>query len=187
MIKKITYVTGNWAKIASARQILEPLGIEVDNIKMDTVEIQADDVEDIAKYSAKWASEQLKCDVLKNDSGLFVEALKGFPGPYTHYADDTLGENGLLKLLAGEENRRAYFKEVLAYCEYGKEPITFIGITPGTISLEKSGEYGWSWDFIFIPDGYDKTMGNYQDEERYLVWNTDAYHELARFLESNEE
>ena len=49
MIKKITYVTGNWAKIASARQILEPLGIEVDNIKMDTIEIQADDVEYIAR------------------------------------------------------------------------------------------------------------------------------------------
>ena len=32
MSKKITYVTGNWAKIASAKQILEPLGIEVDNI-----------------------------------------------------------------------------------------------------------------------------------------------------------
>ena len=36
---KITYVTGNWAKILSARQILEPLGIEVDQVKMDTPEI----------------------------------------------------------------------------------------------------------------------------------------------------
>ena len=36
---KITYVTGNKAKIASARQVLEPLGFEVDNIKMDTPEI----------------------------------------------------------------------------------------------------------------------------------------------------
>ena len=31
-MKKITYVTGNWSKIMSAKQILEPLGIEVDNI-----------------------------------------------------------------------------------------------------------------------------------------------------------
>ena len=184
MIKKITYVTGNWAKIASARQILEPLGIEVDNIKMETIEIQSDDVEDIAKYSAKWASEELKCDVLKNDSGLFVEALKGFPGPYTHYADDTLGEDGLLKLLAGEENRRAYFKEVLAYCEYGKEPITFVGITPGTIALEKSGTYGWSWDFIFIPDGSDKTLACYPDEERWKFWSLDSYKKLVDYLES---
>ena len=76
-MKKITYVTGNWAKIDSARQILEPLGYTVDNKKIDTIEIQADDVEDVAKYSAKWASNELKCNVLKNDTGLFVEALNG--------------------------------------------------------------------------------------------------------------
>lgn len=35
MNKKITYVTGNLAKIASARQILEPLGYTVDNIKIN--------------------------------------------------------------------------------------------------------------------------------------------------------
>lgn len=91
-MKKITYVTGNWTKIDSARQVLEPLGFEIDNVKMETIEIQADDVEEVAKYSAKWASQKLKCDVLKNDTGLFVEALNGFPGPYTHYADDTIGE-----------------------------------------------------------------------------------------------
>lgn len=98
-MKRITYVTGNWAKLDSARQVLEPLGFEIDNVKMETIEIQADDVEEVAKYSAKWASKKLKCDVLKNDTGLFVEALNGFPGPYTHYADDTIGEDGLLKLL----------------------------------------------------------------------------------------
>ena len=54
---EITLVTGNWAKIAQAKEFLEPHGIKVNNIKMDTVEIQADTVEEVAKYSAKWASE----------------------------------------------------------------------------------------------------------------------------------
>ena len=31
-MNKITYVTGNWAKIASAKQALEPIGYEIDNI-----------------------------------------------------------------------------------------------------------------------------------------------------------
>ena len=106
---KITYVTGNWAKIEVAKKFLNPLGIEIDNVKMDTIEIQADTTEEVAKYSAKWASEQLKCDVLKNDSGLFIEGLKGFPGVYTKYADETIGEDGVLKLLDGIENRKAYF------------------------------------------------------------------------------
>lgn len=186
-MKKITYVTGNWAKIASAKKILEPLGYEIDNIKMDTIEIQADDVEEVAKFSAKWASDKLKCDVLKNDSGLFIEALNGFPGVYTHYADDTIGEDGVLKLLEGVENRNAYFKEVLAYCEYGKEPITFIGITKGTIALSKSGEYGWSWDFIFIPEGETKTLGCFPDDERWNFWSLDSYKNLDSFLDNKEK
>lgn len=133
-MKKVTYVTGNWSKILSAKNILEPLGIEVDNVKMETTEIQADTVEEVAMHSAKEASEKLKCAVLKNDTGLYVEALGGFPGPYTHYVDEKLGEDGLLKLLEDEENRNACFMEAFAYCEYGQEPIVFKSITKGKIA-----------------------------------------------------
>lgn len=186
-MKKITYVTGNWAKIQSAKQKLEPLGIEVNNVKMDTTEIQANTVEEVAMYSAKEASDKLKCSVLKNDTGLYVEALGGFPGPYTHYVDEKLGEDGILKLLENKENRNACFMEAFAYCEYGKDPIVFKSVTRGKIATEKSGKYGWSWDFIFIPDGKDKTLGNYPDEERFDIWNSDAYYELAEFIKNKED
>ena len=182
-MKKITYVTGNWAKILSARQILEPLGFEIDQVKLDVPEIQNDDIAEVAKFSARWASEKLKCDVLKNDSGLFIDGLNGFPGPYTHYVDDKLGEDGILKLLDGVENRKAHFEEVLAYVEYGKEPVVFKSITNGTIAKEKSGEYGWSWDFIFIPDGETKSLGNFDDSIRFKYWNMGAYYDLAKYLD----
>ena len=181
-MKKITYVTGNEAKILSARQTLEPLGFEVNQIKMDVPELQDDSIEEIAKFSARWASDELKCAVLKNDSGLCIEALNGFPGPYTHYVDDTLKEVGILKLLDGVENRKAYFIEGLAYCEYGKEPVVFKSITNGTIAKEKSGKFGWSWDFIFIPEGTKKTLANFDDDTRFSYWNMDAYKELAEYL-----
>lgn len=183
-MKKIIYVTGNWAKLVSAKQILEPLGFEIENIKMDTTEIQADTVEEIALHSAKEASNKLKCDVLVNDTGLFVDVLNGFPGPYTSYVDKTLNEDGILKLLKDNENRNASFIEALAYCEYNKEPLLFKSITKGTISKEKSGTHGWSFDFIFIPEGKDKTLGNYPVEERFSLWNPDGYNDLAKYLEN---
>ncbi|MBE6153519.1 MAG: non-canonical purine NTP pyrophosphatase [Firmicutes bacterium] len=185
-MKTITYVTGNWAKVASAKQALDPLGYEINNIKLDTIEIQSDDVEEVSKYSAKWASEKLKCSVLTNDSGLFVEALNGFPGTYTRYVEETIGEDGLLKLLEGIENRKAYFKEVLAYCEYGKEPVIFSNITNGTITKEKHGEYGWSWDFVFMPDGETQTLGCFPDDERWKFWSQAAYKRLAEYLDEKE-
>ena len=184
-MKKVTYITGNWAKIACAKQALEPLGYTVDNIKMETPEIQADDVSEVAKYSAKWACEKLGQPVLKNDSGLFIKSLKGFPGVYTHYADDTIGEDGILKLMEGIEDREAYFKEALAYCEPGKEPIVFEGYTRGRIDTKKSGQYGWSWDFIFIPDGEEKTLGCFEDDVRWKFWSLDSYKKIVEYLEKN--
>lgn len=184
MDKTITYVTGNWAKIASAKQALKPLGFIIDNVKIETPEIQADDVSEVAAYSAKWACEKLGKAVLKNDSGLFVNALKGFPGVYTHYVEDTIGEDGLLKLMKDVEDRKAYFKESLAYCEPGKEPIIFEGITKGKIDTKKSGTYGWSWDFIFIPDGEEKTLGCFPDNERWEFWSLEAYKKLVEYLEN---
>lgn len=185
MKKEIVYVTENWAKLKSAKLFLEPLGFNITNVKMDTTEIQANTVEEVASYSAKEASEKLKCAVLKNDTGLCIEALDGFPGPYTKYADITIGEDGILKLLANEKNRNAHFIEAFAYCEYGKEPVIFTSITKGKIAYEKSGTYGWTWDFIFIPDGEDKPLGNYPDEKRFSLWNHDAYNKLANYLKNN--
>lgn len=182
---KVTLVTGNWAKTAQARAFLEPLGIEVENIKMDTVEIQADKVEDVASYSAKWASEKLKKNIVKNDTGIEIEALKGFPSAYTHYISDTIDVEGILKLMDGEKNRKAKFVQALALCQYGKEPVVFKSETSGTIALKKEGTYGWSWDFIFIPDGKDKTLACFPDEERLKLWNDTGYQQLIEYLKKN--
>ena len=186
-MNKITYVTGNWAKIASARQALEPIGYEVDNVKMETPEIQADDVTGVAKYSAKWAAEKLGVPVLKNDTGLFIKSLKGFPGVYTHYADDTLGTEGILKLMEDIDDREAYFKESLAYCIPGEEPIVFEGITKGTIAKEIAGEYGWTYDHIFIPEGEEKVLACFPDKERWAFWSLDSYKKLVEYLQNKEK
>ena len=34
---------------------------------------------------------------------------------------------------------------------------------------------------------YMITLANYSDEERFHIWNTDAYHELANFLKNKKE
>ena len=179
---KIILVTGNMKKLISARQFLEPHGIEVDNVKMDTTEIQSDSIEDIAAFSAKEASDKLKCDVLKNDTGFFIEALNGFPGAYTHQVMEAIGTDGILKLMKGEKNRKAYYREAFAYCEYGKEPVVFTSITKGTLATRKSGKYGLRIDPIFIPEGYTKTMAHYNDDKRFNTWNTKVFDDIANYV-----
>ena len=183
-MKDLIYVTGNKYKLFTAKKFLEPYGINVIGKKIDCIEIQADKIEDVAIFSSKYACNELKCAVLKNDMGLVIPALNGFPSAYTHYADDTLGEDGILKLMEGIENRRAYFLECLAYTEPGKETKVFYSKTEGTIATEKSGEYGWSWDRIFIPKGQTKPMAHFNDEDRAELWAQEGYTEFAEYLKN---
>ena len=179
---KITYVTGNKYKIELAERILSPLGIEISQKKIYCPEIQDDEIENVSKFSAKFAANELGEAVIKNDSGLIIEALNGFPGPYTAYVENTLTEEGILKLLEGKQNRNACFVEVISYCEPNKEPISFVSKTFGTISTEKRGEFGWSYDRIFVPENETKTLAEFADDERWKFWSDDAYLQLRDYL-----
>jgi len=183
-MKKINYITTNKFKVKVAKENLEPLGFEIIQKEIDCPEIQADTIEEVACFSSKYASDYLKADTLKNDSGLVIPALNGFPGAYTKYVEETIGEDGVLKLMENIEERDAYFLEVLVYTEYGKESVTFTSKTEGTISKVKSGNNGWSWDYIFIPKKETKTLANYPDDERWKFWDNTAYEQLSNYLKN---
>ena len=95
-MKDLVYVTGNKYKIFTAKKFLEPYGINVIGKKIECPEIQADTIEEVAKFSAEYACQVLGTAVLKNDMGLIIPALNNFPAAYTHYVEDTLGEDGIL-------------------------------------------------------------------------------------------
>lgn len=179
---RIVYMTGNKFKLLTARNILEPIGIEVENKVIDCPEIQSNSIEEVAKFSSQYASNQLKCDTLKNDSGLVIPALNGFPSAYSKYVEETISEEGIIKLMDGIEDRYAYFLEVLAFTEYGKDPVVFLSKTEGTISKKKSGVNGWGYDKIFIPKGEEKTLANFSDDERWKFWDESGYTEFADYL-----
>ena len=183
----IIYVTGNKYKIELAQRILGPLDVNIIQKKIYCPEIQDDKIENVSKFSAKYAANELQVPVIKNDSGLIIEGLNGFPGPYTAYVEDTLTEEGILKLMQDIENRNACFVEVISYCEPNCEPMSFVSKTEGSIALVKRGEYGWSYDRIFIPKGESKTLAEFNDDERWKFWSNDAYFQLKNFLDSKKE
>lgn len=182
---EITYVTGNQFKVLVATKYLKPLGIKVINNDLDIPEIQADSIEEISIHSATEASKVLNKDVLVNDSGLIVPSLNNFPGPYSKYAEQTLKEDGLLKLMKDITNREAYFIEVLTYKKVNEEPIVIISKTLGSIAKEPKGSFGWSFDKIFIPKGETKTLAQFPEEERYKFFTNEGYISLAKILKDN--
>ena len=179
IFEKIVFVTGNAGKFAEIKEILKSVGIVAIQNKGDYPEIQADDLEPIAAASAKAAADDLGIPVLVDDSGIFISALNGFPGPYSRFVEDHLGNPRILKLMKNETNRDAYFKTVIAFCEPEKEPITFSGIVEGKIAFEEKGDDGFGFDPIFDYNG--KTFGELGIEFKNTI--SHRRRALDKFLE----
>ncbi|TGC11364.1 XTP/dITP diphosphatase [Methanolobus halotolerans] len=166
-MRKIVFVTGNKGKFGEAKEILAVKGIEVIQNRDGYPELQEDELEPIAAYGAKWAAEKLGMPVMVDDSGLFIKALKGFPGPYSAFVEEKLGNGRVLKLMEDEKDRTATFKSVIGYCEPGSEPKVFTGTVEGKISYEERGTGGFGYDPIFDYNG--KTFGELGNEEKNKV------------------
>jgi XTP/dITP diphosphohydrolase len=148
IMQKICFVTTNAGKVREAVNLFEGC-FEIEQMNMAYPELQEDDLSKIAAYGARYCAEQLRKPVIVEDSGLFIDALKSFPGPYSSFVQRTIGNQGILKLMENVEGRRAEFRSVVGYCEPGKEPTTFTGIWWGDILKEEKGTNGFGYDPIF--------------------------------------
>jgi len=82
-MRTIAFITGNAHKVMEASEILSGSGIRLRQMDLELEEPQADDVCDVAMACALRGASMLRRPVLVEDSGLFVSALGGFPGPYS--------------------------------------------------------------------------------------------------------
>lgn len=118
------------------------------------------------------------------DSGLFVEALGGFPGVYSAYVSKTIGFNGVLRLMKGEENRKAYFKSIVCLKLKGEIKI-FRGEVEGRIAEKARGKGGFGYDPIFIPKGSEKTFAEAPEIKNIVSHRKSAIEDMRDFLEYN--
>jgi XTP/dITP diphosphohydrolase len=159
----VFFATGNINKFNEARSILGGKGIAVGMLKLKGDEVQSESLQEIAEKSAKNAYARCHMPIFVEDAGLFVEALKGFPGPYAAYVYHTIHNSGILKLMNDAKNRNAKFQSVIAYCdgEHSCHPLIFQGEVQGTITTAErieQGKSGFGFDPIFQPKGSSKTF-----------------------------
>ena len=168
MSKTILLLTGNERKKQSFEMAIAGFDIKVETDNLWTPEIQSRDNAEVAAYSAQYGANKLNRPVIKMDSGFFIDALNGFPGPFVKYVDTQIGAELFLKLLKDIKNRNANIKHSLAYCEPNGEPIVFNGGCDGTIVEEVRSESGSFIDKLFIANHPNnpqhKTMGEIKDE-----------------------
>lgn len=172
------FITGNKFKAEEASAILE---FKVKNLQPP--ELQSDSLEEIAEHSALWAFEKTGEALFVDDSGLFVKALQGFPGPYSSFVFRTLGWQGLLKLMEGINERQAHFKSVVAYVDASGKAQSFTGRCDGIITTEGRGSAGFGFDPVFVPAGTEKTFSEDPVYKAQVDHRVTALRQLKAFLE----
>ena len=160
----VWFMTENPDKFREARSILDGQGIQIRQLKRAKVEIQDSSLEKIARHAIKTASVNHLGLLLVEDSGLFIDALRGFPGPFSSYVYKTIGLNGILGLMHGQRKRNAYFQTSIAVASAKVPPRVFTGTVRGSVSREIRGTAGFGYDPIFIPEGFRETFGQTKAE-----------------------
>ena len=189
-MSKLIYLTTNPHKMEEANEFFKKkygFELEIMNPNFEVIEIQAKTCGEVAAFSAKYAAEKLKQPVLKSDSGLYIDALGGLPGPYNAYFDKQIGIDKFLELFKNETNRKARIEHTYAYCEPGEEPVVFTGGGTGTISKEARGTRGRWHDKFYIPDGETRTLSELRDidyEYEASFWGT-VKDDFAKWYKEN--
>ena len=112
MSKKIIFVTHNQGKVLSAQEHFNDKDIKLEIYDYELDEPRSDDVEMIAKAKVIQAYNLVKRPCFALDTGFYIEELNGFPKAFVNFSLETIGVNGILKLMDGIENRNCYFKVV---------------------------------------------------------------------------
>ncbi|MCB0395454.1 MAG: non-canonical purine NTP diphosphatase [Flavobacteriales bacterium] len=144
-------------------------------------------LEENALEKAAYVATKFNVTCFADDTGLEIEALDGRPGVYSaRYAGEHCSaEDNMTKVLAemeGKDNRKARFRTVIALILDGSEML-FEGHVDGHITTERTGEKGFGYDPIFIPEGYTATFaGMSMETKNQISHRAMATAELIRFL-----
>jgi XTP/dITP diphosphohydrolase len=127
-----------------------------------------------AMIKVKTVSKHVNKTIVSDDSGLQVDALKGFPGVYSSrwLQDKTYEEKNaeILRLMDIHKNRRAQFSCAIVIHYPHKEMRFFVGTTSGKITKSiESGSYGFGYDPIFYSDDLAKTFSQATLQEKSSI------------------
>lgn len=190
MSKGLIIASNNAAKIKEIRQLLPHVPLQSLKEIGFAQEIPEPYMtfEENAAVKAKTIYEHSNVNTFADDSGICVPALDNAPGVHSaRYAGaDATDVKNLQRLLADMEHikdRRAYYKAVICLVWNGEEHY-FDGTCHGRLATAPSGNRGFGYDPIFIPEGYQQTFGELSaDVKNKLSHRGEAIRKMVKFIE----
>jgi XTP/dITP diphosphohydrolase len=161
---KLKVITSNQGKVKEFRDAFSHLGIDMEHYPLPYDEVQTADLEEVVSKGMEEIRKKGVRDFIIDDSGLFVNGLKGFPGVWSAYAQKTIGNKGILKLLEESDDRTAEFRCCIG-CDINGETVIVTGVCKGNILFKETGAGGFGYDPIFTFDG-TKSFAEMTSEEK---------------------
>lgn len=181
--KQIMFVTSNLGKVKSAQRELKD--VEVVQYEAELIEPRSDSIKEISKIKVLQAYKMVNKPCIAMDSGFYIEELNGFPRAYVNHALETIGVEGILKLMEDKENRECKFKECLAYYD-GTSMKFFEAETDVVLANEIRGsdkEENWSkLSYIVEVKELRKTIAELNDKEREKYLSNEEQSCFKKFI-----
>lgn len=171
---KLVLATSNPGKVREIKMLCDDYEVVAYSELIEPFEIieDAGTFKENALIKARAVYEALGDDeavVIADDSGISIDALNGAPGIYSaRYAGESASEKeNLYKVsddLKAKEvgESKAFYTAAIAIVSHNQES-TVHGWMHGTVVTEARGEHGFGYDPIFIPLGYEQTLGELED------------------------
>jgi len=178
---EILFATSNQNKVREGNLVGKEYDIVFRQIMGNYPEIRDEDVANVAREGVEYVYQRTQERVIVEDTGLYISSLNGFPGTYSSYVYQKIGNRGILKLLAGLENRNARFTSAIGYKDKNSLYI-FEGNAEGTITDKPRGKRGFGYDPIFQPKGNQLTYAEDPELKDLTSHRRKAFEKLCKWL-----
>jgi len=147
------FVTGNADKAAEARRIV---GETLEVVSVDLPEIQSLDPLEVAREKAREAFTRVGRAIAVEETSLELAAMNGFPGPLVKWMLEAVGPEGIARSAQSLGDPRALARCLVVLWD-GEREVVGVGLDAGRVVLPARGASGFGWDFVFAPEGSDRT------------------------------
>ncbi len=174
-MNSLFFVSSNPGKLQEYQKLLLPFDVRSLNFSLS--ELQIENLKQLCEYKLAEAAEKIEAEktcaqpqtnLFIEDTALYFQEWKSFPGVFIKWMLQSLGPEGIYRSL------RAFRKTAYAECCIAfYEPISqkkyyFQGRLAGTI-VSPRGKTNFGWDSIFVPQGHQKTFAEMGGEEKNSI------------------
>lgn len=190
---KIVLATSNKGKVKEIKALCKEYEVVAYSELIDEFEIveDGDTFKENALIKARTVFNALDNDsviVLSDDSGISIDALDGKPGIHSaRYAGENCDSKDNLEKVIDElkqkglDSSKAHYTAAIAIVTKNSE-YSVHGWMYGDVIAQKKGTNGFGYDPIFIPSGFDKTLGELDNDVKEELSHRSKALKLAKVI-----